>query len=107
LRSALVVGALGGAPPQPLHPTRQLVAEQLELLQAEHARTRGRCRRRTGARAGDGGARRGRVLRREVGKRLGDGCGELALEPRDLSAQRTPRGALAILAGSASAAIDG
>jgi len=69
-----VLGPLGDATPQLLHPARELVAQQLERSQAEQARAGGHGRRVTSARADDGSAGRGWMLRGEVRKRLGDDC---------------------------------
>jgi len=97
MRAALVLGAPVGEPAELLHPRGQLIARALELTQAQQARPDDRLRHRAG--------------RLDVGKAVGDDRRELALEPCDLVAQRTPRRTLArvrtsILASAAGAAID-
>jgi hypothetical protein len=78
----LVLGARLRATPQLLHAARELVAQRLQLLQAEQARARARWR------AGSGG---------EVGEAVSDDRRQLALQARDLRAQRAPGRPLADL----------
>jgi hypothetical protein len=75
----LALGADGQGAPRSLQPVGQLVAQHLELAEAEQARA---------AAPGDDDVDR-------VGREAGDErVGELALEPRDLAPQRAAGGVL-------------
>jgi hypothetical protein len=79
--AALVLVALAHTRAQVLHARHELIAHLLERAEVEQPR---------------GAARRAGRRRRhgEVGKALGDRRRQLVLEPRDLSPQRSARGAL-------------
>jgi hypothetical protein len=77
-----VLGAYRCEPAHVLQPSRERVALTLELGEAEQAR------------AADLGLGDPPGARRDVRERRGDELRQLALEPRDLPAQRPPRGAL-------------
>ncbi len=82
MRAALVLGAHRREPAHVLQPPRERVALALELGEAEQAR------------AADGDPCDSRGADGDVRERRGDELRQLALEPRDLIAQRTARGAL-------------
>ena len=90
-----MLGALAREATNVLHPPGEPVARALELLEAEQARPAERL-----------GAQIARGVGRDVRKAAGDDLRELALEPRDLRSQRTPRGALVERLDGRCAALD-
>src|SRR4029077_7445024 len=104
-RVALVLVAVVHLPAHLLQLPCALVAQPLEMLEAQEARAAER-RERAGARGGDEAERR-RGLGADVGERGRDQARTLALELGDLCAQRAPGGPLVYLLRGPYAAIDG
>jgi hypothetical protein len=104
VRLALVLGARSGAAAHVLQRAGEVVAELLELLEAEKARP-ARRRPRCVRAAAESRCRRVGARRLDVRKALGDYLCELPLQPGHLRLQRAPRGHL-IAATELQVAID-